>query len=78
LRFVVRDSPGIIAALAGVLSKHHINIDAVFQRPGHDQAALPFVITLESCKTSRVEAALSEMKEFSFLVQAPLRIPILR
>jgi len=78
LRFVVKDSPGIIASLAGVLSRHHINIDAVFQRPGHEQAALPFVITLESCKTSRAEAALAEMSQFSFLVQPPLRMPILR
>lgn len=78
LRFVVRDSPGIIASLAGVLSRHRINIDAVFQRPGHDPTALPFVITLESCKTSRAEAAVTEMLSFPFLVQPPLRIPILR
>lgn len=78
LRFVVKDAPGIIAALAGVLSRHHINIDAVFQRPGHEQVTLPFVITLESCKTSRAEAALAEMSQFSFLVQPPLRMPILR
>jgi homoserine dehydrogenase len=78
LRFVVKDSSGIIAALAGVLARHHINIDAVFQRPGHDKAALPFVITLESCKTSKVEAALKEMRQFAFLAQAPLRMPVLR
>jgi len=78
LRFVVKDSPGIIAALGGVLSNHRINIDSVFQRPGHDKAALPFVITLESCKTTRAETALKEMSGFPFLVQAPLRIPILR
>jgi homoserine dehydrogenase len=78
LRFVVKDGPGIIAALAGVLSRHHINIDAVFQRPGHNHGALPFVVTLESSKTSRAEAALAEMKDLPFLVQPPLRLPILR
>jgi homoserine dehydrogenase len=78
LRFVVKDEPGIIAGLAGVLSRHHINIDAVFQRPGHEQATLPFVITLESCTTRRAEAALAEMNKFSFLVQPPLRMAILR
>jgi homoserine dehydrogenase len=77
LRFVVKDAPGIIASLAGVLCRHHINIDSVFQRPGHEQANLPFVITLESCKTSRADAALAEMSQFSFLVQPPLRMPIL-
>ena len=78
LRFVVKDEPGIIAGLAGVLSRHHINIDAVFQRPGHQLASLPFVITLEACTTSRAEAALAEMNQFAFLVQPPLRMPILR
>jgi homoserine dehydrogenase len=78
LRFVVNDTPGIIASLAGVLSKRHINIDAVFQRPGHDKAELPFVITLEPSKTSRVEAALAEMSQFSFLVSQPFRMPILQ
>ena len=37
VRFVVRDRPGILAALAGVFSRHHINVDAVLQRPGYMQ-----------------------------------------
>jgi homoserine dehydrogenase len=78
LRFVVKDAPGIIAALATLLSKYGINIDAVFQRPGYSKTALPFVITLEPCQTTRVEAALSEMKQLSFLAQTPYRMPILR
>jgi homoserine dehydrogenase len=78
LRLVVKDSPGIIAGLAGILSKHDINIDAVFQNSGHDKAALPFVITLEATRSSQAEAALSEIKRSSFLIEAPLRLPVLR
>jgi homoserine dehydrogenase len=77
LRLVVKDSPGIIAGLASILSKHDINIDAVFQNSGHDKAALPFVITLEATRSSQAEAALSEIKRSSFLIEAPLRLPIL-
>jgi homoserine dehydrogenase len=77
LRLVVKDSPGILAELAGILSKYDINIDAVFQNSGHDKAALPFVITLEATKSSRMEAALAEIKRSSFLIEAPLRMPIL-
>ena len=33
LRFVVRDRPGIIAAIASALGRHAINIDAVLQLP---------------------------------------------
>ena len=78
LRFVVRDRPGIIAAIAGVLSRCHINLDAVLQKPGHDKTVLPFVITLEPCRQSELEAALHEIKAFDFLAEAPLEMPILK
>ena len=78
VRFVVRDRSGIIAALAGVFSRHHINIDAVFQKPGHSKSELPFVITLESCKESRIMAALAEIAKFDFLTETPVRMPILK
>jgi homoserine dehydrogenase len=78
VRFVVRDRPGIIAALAGVFCRHHINIDAVFQKPGHSKSELPFVITLESCKESRIMAALAEIAKFDFLAETPVRMPILK
>lgn len=78
LRLVVKDSPGILARLASILSKHDINIDAVLQSAGQDKAALPFVITLEATPSSRVEAALAEIRKSSFLLEAPLRMPILK
>ena len=78
VRFVVRDRPGIIAALAGVFSAYHINIDAVLQKPGHAKSELPFVVTLESCKESRIMAALAEIAKFDFLAESPVRMPILK
>ncbi|MGA2687917.1 MAG: homoserine dehydrogenase [Candidatus Korobacteraceae bacterium] len=78
LRFVVRDRPGIIAALGGVLAGCHINLDAVLQRPGHTKSALPFVITLEPCRQKQLEAALTKIAEFDFLAEAPVTMPILK
>lgn len=77
VRFTVRDRPGIIAALASAFSNHGINIEAVLQRPDCAKASLPFVITLEECSTSKLEAALSEIGKFDFLTQAPVHLPIL-
>lgn len=77
VRFTVADRPGIIAALAGVLSKHGINIDAVLQLPGHEKARLPFVMTLESCPVSVLDAALAEIGALPFHVQPPMTVPIL-
>jgi homoserine dehydrogenase len=78
VRFVIRDRPGILAELAGVFSRHHINVDAVLQRPGYSKAELPFVITLEPCQESRLQAALAETGRFDFLCEPPMRMPILR
>jgi homoserine dehydrogenase len=78
LRFVVRDRPGIIAQIAGVLSRHHINLDAVLQRPGHNKSALPFAITLEPCRQRGLEAALQQISKFEFLAEAPVPMPIVK
>jgi homoserine dehydrogenase len=77
LRFLVKDRPGIIAALATILSECHINIDAVLQKPGCPKSHLPFLITLEECKASLVEEALQQINAFDFLVQPCLHLPIL-
>ena len=72
LRFVVRDRPGIIAALAAVLARHSINIDAVIQERGWNKHHLPFVITLEPAPQASVRAALEEMQGLEFLCEPPL------
>jgi homoserine dehydrogenase len=78
LRFWVKDQPGIIASLAAILSAHQLNIDAVLQKPGFDKNALPFVITLESCRDSQLQPALQEMSTQSFALRPCLSLPILR
>jgi homoserine dehydrogenase len=77
VRFTVADRPGIIASLAALLSAHGINIDAVLQLPGHDKAELPFVMTLESCPVSVLDAALAEINALPFHVRRPLTLPVL-
>jgi homoserine dehydrogenase len=78
VRFVVRDRPGILTSLAGAFSRHQVNVDAVLQRPGYSKSKLPFVMTLEACQRSRLQAALAEMEGLDFLVETPLNLPILK
>jgi homoserine dehydrogenase len=77
VRFTVADRPGIIASLATLLSAHGINIDAVLQLPGHDKAELPFVMTVEACPVSVLDAALGEINALPFHVRRPMAVPIL-
>ncbi len=77
LRFVVRDRPGILAALTGVLARHDINVDAVLQKANYAKSALPFVITLEPCRERDLRAAMAEIAGFDFLLQPPLSMPVI-
>lgn len=77
VRFKVTDKPGILAALANVFSRHEINVDAVLQRPGFSKASLPFVITLEPCRTQKLCEALAEIRTLDFHVAPPVDMPIL-
>jgi homoserine dehydrogenase len=77
LRFVVKDRAGIIAAVATVLSRYGIGIDAVLQRPGYPHSALPFIITLETCRSAMLGCALQEINRLDFHVQPVLCMPIL-
>jgi homoserine dehydrogenase len=76
LRFVVKDRPGIIADLARALADRGANIEAVFQEPWDDKAALPFVITLEPVAQSALDAALARIGRLDFHVEPPLALPL--
>ena len=78
LRFFVRDQPGIVARLAEILAKHHLNIDSLLQKPGCEKSSLPFVITLEPCRDSQLHPALEEMSGLEFTLRPCLCLPILK
>src|SRR5215472_950432 len=77
LRFVVRDEPGIIAAIAQILCRAGINIDSVFQKSGYAKSHLPFVITLEPCSAAVVRESLKQIGKLEFLVEPCVDLPIL-
>ncbi|HEX6209592.1 MAG TPA: homoserine dehydrogenase, partial [Methylomirabilota bacterium] len=77
LRFVVRDRPGILAALAQCLASHAINIDAVLQQPAPSKDALPFVVTVEPCLPATLASALNEIARLDFHVQPPVDLPVI-
>jgi homoserine dehydrogenase len=76
LRFVVKDRPGIVAALATILAKYGISIDALLQKPGFPHSALSFVMTLEACDSANLNRALEEIARLDFHVEPPLCLPI--
>ena len=76
IRFVVKDRPGIVAAIAAVLWRYGISLDAVLQKPGYPHDRLPFVMTLEACSSDMLNRALEEIARLEFHVETPLCLPI--
>ncbi|HEX4169183.1 MAG TPA: homoserine dehydrogenase [Bryobacteraceae bacterium] len=76
LRFRVEDKAGIIAALATILARHKIGIDAVLQLPREDWRDLPFVITTERAREQSIRDALVDIREADFLVEPPFAMPM--
>jgi homoserine dehydrogenase len=77
IRFLVVDRPGIVAAITAALANEHINIRAIVQKPGYPQDALPFVVTVEPCKSSALQRALASIRTMDCLLIEPLDLQML-
>lgn len=77
IRFTVVDRPGIVAEITGALAKEKINIRAIVQKPGYPQNALPFVVTVEPCKSSAMQRALAAFRTMDCLIEEPLVLQML-
>src|SRR5580692_3813871 len=77
IRFLVVDRPGIVAEITGALAKERINIRAIVQKPGYPSHALPFVVTVEPCKSSALRRALVSVSKMDCLLEQPLNLQML-
>jgi homoserine dehydrogenase len=77
IRFLVKDRPGIVAAITTALANEQINIRAIVQKPGYPADALPFVVTVEPCKTSALQRALAPIRTLDCMLVEPLDLQML-
>ena len=77
IRFTVDDRPGIVAEITGALAKEHINIRAIVQKPGYPAHALPFVVTVEPCKSSAMARAMAVIRKMDCHIAEPLDLQML-
>ena len=77
IRFLVMDRPGIVAEITGALAKERINIRAIVQKAGYPAHALPFVVTVEPCKSSAMKRALESIRQMDCLLEKPLDLQML-
>jgi homoserine dehydrogenase len=77
IRFLVKDRPGIVAEITGALAREKINIRAIVQKTGFPADALPFVVTVEPCKSSALKRALAGIRTQDYLLVEPLDLQML-
>ena len=77
IRFLVNDRPGIVAEITGALARERINIRAIVQKAGYPPHALPFVVTVEPCKSSALQRALASIRTMDCLLEPPLDLQML-
>lgn len=77
IRFLVNDRPGIVSSITAALAKEEINIRAIVQKAGYPAQALPFVVTVEPCKTSSLRRALQSVRSMDCLLEEPLELQMM-
>ena len=77
IRFLVMDRPGIVAAITTALANEQINIRAIVQKAGYPAHALPFVVTVEPCRTSSLKRALTSVRALDCMLVEPLDLQML-
>jgi len=77
IRFLVKDRPGIVAAITTALANEQINIRAIVQKAGYPADALPFVVTVEPCRASSLKRALTPVRAMDCMLVEPLDLQML-
>ncbi len=69
LRLVVRDQPGVLSRVAGILAKDKISISQVIQRGPRGGNSVPIVIMTHEAKESSVQKAISGINRLRVVLE---------
>ena len=61
LRFFVKDQPGVLGAITGILGLHEISIESMIQPHRHAAEAVPIVLMTHEARENNIQAALAEI-----------------
>jgi homoserine dehydrogenase len=76
LRFNVKDQPGVLAKIAGVLGDHEISIESMVQPHRHEAEAVPIVFMTHAAEERNVNAALAEINKMDVIHDETLLIRV--
>lgn len=76
LRFNVKDQPGVLAQIAGILGKYDISIESMIQPHRHEAEAVPIVFMTHVAEERSVAAAVAEINRLDVIQEEALLIRI--
>jgi homoserine dehydrogenase len=76
IRFMSPDSPGVLAAISGVLAGHEISIASVIQKGRTAGSSVPIVMMTHEAREAAVRKALKEIVDLDAVGEAPFFIRV--
>lgn len=76
MRCTVKDQPGVLSQISGVLGRHNISIESMVQPHRHEVGAVPIVFVTHEAQESDVAAALAEIDNLDVIQEETLLIRI--
>jgi homoserine dehydrogenase len=78
IRLLVRDQPGVIAAVSETLAEAGVSIDGFLQKSAQSDGGVPIVMTTHATAESVVFEALERIAGLSSMLQPPKLLRIAR
>jgi homoserine dehydrogenase len=78
MRLMVRDEPGVIAAISETLAEASVSIDSFLQKPVEDAGGVPIVLTTHPATFEVLAKAVQAMAGLAALIEPPRMIRIAR
>ncbi|MDZ4373196.1 MAG: homoserine dehydrogenase [Phenylobacterium sp.] len=78
LRFLVRDEPGVIAAVSETLAEAGVSIESFLQKPTEGAEGVPIVLTTHAVTESVLMAAVERIAELDAVLDRPRLLRIAR
>jgi homoserine dehydrogenase len=78
MRMLVKDEPGVIAAVSETLAEEKVSIDSFLQKPVHDAGGVPIVLTTHATPEPVLQRAVSRIAALPQVLGPPRMIRIAR
>jgi homoserine dehydrogenase len=78
IRLLVRDEPGVIAAISETLAEAQVSIDSFLQKSVEDAGGVPIVLTTHAAPEEVILEAVRRMHDLAVMIETPRMIRIAR